>query len=84
MTRPVQHLFFAERKRFIDVKLKQALEDLGRLQQRYFSSKDQLLSLALGVGPDPKVFAVARAHDVPVVAHLRNVMADDWFLSAST
>jgi 5-methylthioadenosine/S-adenosylhomocysteine deaminase len=49
-------------------------EDIGRLKQTYFSSKDQLLSLALGVGPDPKSFAVARAHEVPVVAHLRNVL----------
>ena len=41
---------------------------------RYFSSKDQLLTLALGVGPDPRMFQVAREHDVPVVAHLRNVL----------
>jgi cytosine/adenosine deaminase-related metal-dependent hydrolase len=49
-------------------------DDIGRLKQKYFSSKDQLLSLALGIGPDPKAFAVARAQDVPAVAHLRNTL----------
>jgi 5-methylthioadenosine/S-adenosylhomocysteine deaminase len=49
-------------------------DDIARLKRTYFSSKDQLLSLALGVGPDPKTFAVAREHDVSVVAHLRNTL----------
>src|SRR6185295_13972190 len=40
----------------------------------YFSSKDQLLTLALGIGPDPKMFQVARENDVPVIAHLRNTL----------
>jgi 5-methylthioadenosine/S-adenosylhomocysteine deaminase len=48
--------------------------DIARLQRTYFSSKDQLLTLALGIGPDPRMFQVARDHDVPVVAHLRNVL----------
>ena len=48
--------------------------DIARLQRTYFSSKDQLLALALGIGPDPRMFQVARDHDVPVVAHLRNVL----------
>ena len=49
-------------------------QDVGRLKKTYFSSKDQLLSLALGIGPDPKQFQVARDNDVPVVAHLRNTL----------
>ena len=28
----------------------------------------------LGIGPDPKMFQVARDNDVPVVAHLRNTL----------
>jgi 5-methylthioadenosine/S-adenosylhomocysteine deaminase len=48
--------------------------DIARLQRGYFSSKDQLLTLALGIGPDPKMFQVARDNDVPVVAHLRNTL----------
>src|SRR5215831_14581060 len=29
-------------------------QDLARLKRNYFNSKDQLLTLALGAGPDPK------------------------------
>jgi 5-methylthioadenosine/S-adenosylhomocysteine deaminase len=49
-------------------------QDVERLKKTYFSSKDQLLTLALGIGPDPKQFQVARDNDVPVVAHLRNTL----------
>ena len=49
-------------------------QDIVRLQQMYFSSRDQLLTLALGIGPDPKMFQVARDNGVPVVAHLRNTL----------
>ena len=49
-------------------------QDVARLKRTYFSSKDQLLTLALGIGPDPKMFQVARDNDVPVVAHLRNTL----------
>ena len=49
-------------------------QDIARLKRIYFSSKDQLVTLALGAGPDPRMFAVAREHDVPLVAHLRNVL----------
>ena len=49
-------------------------QDVTRLKKTYFSSKDQLLTLALGVGPDPRQFQVARDNDVPVVAHLRNTL----------
>ena len=49
-------------------------QDIVRLQQTYFSSRDQLLTLALGIGPDPKMFQVARDNGVPVVAHLRNTL----------
>jgi hypothetical protein len=49
-------------------------QDVARLKKTYFSSKDQLLALALalGIGPDPKQFQVSRDNDVRVVAHLRN------------
>jgi 5-methylthioadenosine/S-adenosylhomocysteine deaminase len=49
-------------------------QDVARLNKTYFSSKDQLLTLALGIGPDPKQFQAARDNDVPVVAHLRNTL----------
>ena len=49
-------------------------QDIVRLQQTYFSSRDQLLTLAFGIGPDPKMFQVARDNGVPVVAHLRNTL----------
>jgi 5-methylthioadenosine/S-adenosylhomocysteine deaminase len=46
--------------------------DILRLQQTYFSSKDQLLTLALGAALDAKIFATARDADVPAVLHIRN------------
>jgi 5-methylthioadenosine/S-adenosylhomocysteine deaminase len=49
-------------------------QDIARLNRTYFSSKDQLLTLALGIGPDPKMFRLARDNDVPVVTHLRNTL----------
>jgi cytosine/adenosine deaminase-related metal-dependent hydrolase len=49
-------------------------QDISRLQRTYFSSKDQLLTLALGAGPDPRMFALAREAGVPIVVHLRNVL----------
>ena len=36
-------------------------QDISRLQRSYFNSRDQLLTLALGTPPDPKMFALARA-----------------------
>jgi cytosine/adenosine deaminase-related metal-dependent hydrolase len=49
--------------------------DIARLQRTYFNSKDQLLTLALGVGLDPKLFAAAREAGVPAVLHLRHASA---------
>ena len=49
-------------------------QDISRLQRTYFSSRDQLLTLALGAGPDPKMFALARDVGVPIVTHVRNVL----------
>src|SRR5262249_1014012 len=48
--------------------------DIVRLQRSYFSSKDQLLTLALAVSPDAKLFALAREIGVPAVTHVRNVL----------
>jgi 5-methylthioadenosine/S-adenosylhomocysteine deaminase len=45
-------------------------QDITRLQRTYFSSKDQLLTLALTVGLDAKLYAVAREAGVPAVLHL--------------
>jgi cytosine/adenosine deaminase-related metal-dependent hydrolase len=47
-------------------------QDISRLQRTFFSAKDQLLTLALGVGLDAKAFALAREAGVPAVLHLRN------------
>src|SRR5262252_8525690 len=46
--------------------------DVLRLQRAYFNAKDQLLTLALGVGLDAKAFGVARDAAVPAVLHMRN------------
>jgi cytosine/adenosine deaminase-related metal-dependent hydrolase len=45
-------------------------QDIARLARSYFSSKDQLLTLALGAGLDAKIFAAAREAGVPAVLHL--------------
>ena len=47
-------------------------QDIGRLQRTYFTSTDQLLTLALGVGLDAQLFSAARAAGVPAVLHMRN------------
>ncbi len=47
-------------------------QDISRLQRTYFGTKDQLLTLALGVGLDAKAFAIAREAGVPAVLHIRN------------
>jgi cytosine/adenosine deaminase-related metal-dependent hydrolase len=47
-------------------------EDILRLQRAYFNAKDQLLTLALGVGLDAKVFGVARDAGVQAVLHIHN------------
>jgi len=45
-------------------------QDIARLQRTYFSSKDQLITLALGLGLDAKLFTVAREAGVPAVLHM--------------
>ncbi len=44
-------------------------QDIVRLQRTTFSSKDQLLTLALGGTLDAKIFAFAREVGVPTVSH---------------
>jgi cytosine/adenosine deaminase-related metal-dependent hydrolase len=44
-------------------------QDIVRLRQTYFSSEDQLLTLALGASLDPKIFAYAREVGVRTVSH---------------
>ena len=46
-------------------------QDIARIQKTYFSSKDQLLTLALGSSLDPKVVSAAREAGVPAVMHYR-------------
>jgi 5-methylthioadenosine/S-adenosylhomocysteine deaminase len=45
-------------------------QDIVRLQRTYFSSKDQLLTLALTTSLDAKLFALAREVGVQAVLHL--------------
>src|SRR5262249_7471305 len=44
---------------------------IGRIQRTYFSSKDQLVTLALGASLDAKVVQAAREVGVPAVMHFR-------------
>ena len=46
-------------------------QDIARLRQAYFSSSDQLMTLALGVALEPKMFAFARENGVRAIAHVR-------------
>src|SRR5207244_4657167 len=45
--------------------------DIARLKRGYFSSTDQLLTLALGASLDANVLAAARTAGVPAVMHYR-------------
>jgi 5-methylthioadenosine/S-adenosylhomocysteine deaminase len=45
-------------------------QDIKRLQRTYFSSKDQLLTLALTTSFDAKMFELAREVGVPSVLHI--------------
>jgi 5-methylthioadenosine/S-adenosylhomocysteine deaminase len=45
-------------------------QDIKRLQRTYFSSKEQLLTLALTANLNSNVFALAREIGVPVVQHI--------------
>jgi len=45
-------------------------QDIRRLRKRYFSSDDQLLTLAMGGGPDAAVWALAREVGAPIVNHI--------------
>lgn len=58
-------------------------QDIARLQKTYFSSKDQLLTLALGASLDAKVLAAAREADVPAVMHYRVNAAPGLALAAA-
>ena len=46
-------------------------QDIGRLQRTYFSSRDQLLTLAMAVSTDPSTVRAAREAGVPAVLHIR-------------
>jgi len=44
-------------------------QDIVRLRSQYFSSNDQLLTLALHTGLDAKLWAVGRKASVPIISH---------------
>jgi 5-methylthioadenosine/S-adenosylhomocysteine deaminase len=46
-------------------------QDVERLRQKYFSSSDQLLTLALGVSLEPKLWEFARQHGLRAIVHIR-------------
>ncbi len=46
-------------------------QDTARLQRTYFSSQDQLLTLALATSVDPKTFEYARQNGLRSVLHIR-------------
>jgi 5-methylthioadenosine/S-adenosylhomocysteine deaminase len=48
-------------------------QDITRIQRTYFSSKDQLLTLALGTSIDAKLYGLAREVGVPAVLHINNL-----------
>jgi 5-methylthioadenosine/S-adenosylhomocysteine deaminase len=54
--------------------------DIFRIQTKYFSSTDQLLTLALGAGLSASEWGVARQAGVPIVTHV----VGDLFGSAAT
>ena len=50
-------------------------QDIARLRSQYFSSDDQLLTLALHAGLDAKLWEVGRKAGVPIVSHATNPAA---------
>lgn len=50
-------------------------QDIVRLRSQYFSSDDQLLTLALHAGLDAKLWELARKAGVPIVSHASNPAA---------
>jgi cytosine/adenosine deaminase-related metal-dependent hydrolase len=50
-------------------------QDIARLRAQYFSSDDQLLTLALHTGLDAKLWEVGRKAGVPIVSHATNPTA---------
>src|SRR5207244_12833795 len=47
-------------------------QDIVRLRSQYFSSDDQLLTLALHAGIDAKLWEVGRQAGVPIISHATN------------
>ena len=50
-------------------------QDITRLRSQYFSSEDQLLTLALHAGLDQRLWELARQTGAPIVAHVTNPTA---------
>jgi 5-methylthioadenosine/S-adenosylhomocysteine deaminase len=48
-------------------------QDIVRLRKQYFSSGDQLLTLALGVEPNADRWKLARSVGAPIVSHIVNM-----------
>jgi 5-methylthioadenosine/S-adenosylhomocysteine deaminase len=51
--------------------------ELARLQKQYFSSKDQLLTLAGSLGMNPDTWKIARDLGLPLVAHCQGGQFDE-------
>jgi cytosine/adenosine deaminase-related metal-dependent hydrolase len=45
-------------------------QDIRRLRKQYFSTEDQLLTLAMAAGINPQDWAVAREVDAPITVHV--------------
>lgn len=50
-------------------------QDIVRLKSQYFSSEDQLLTLALHAVPDAKLWELGRKAGVPIISHATNPAA---------
>jgi 5-methylthioadenosine/S-adenosylhomocysteine deaminase len=50
-------------------------QDIARLRSQYFSSDDQLLTLALHTGLDAKLWEVGRMAGVPIISHATSPVA---------
>jgi len=50
-------------------------QDIARLRSQFFSSEDQLLTLALHAGLDAKLWELGRKAGAPIISHANNTMA---------
>lgn len=58
-------------------------QDILRIKDQYFSSKNQLLTLGLATGTDLTQWALARSIDVPIISHIVGPLGADVGLRAA-